>query len=72
MALKFVTKPTATLRAKSSDSDDIWQILGVTTGNFTPDNAAEQVNKLLFIGDRSIIADTNMKRTITEEVVNDG
>lgn len=72
MALEFWTKPTATLRIKSSDSDEMWTILGVTSGNTTPSNAANQVNKLLNIGGRSVVADLNMRRTVTEEVVDNG
>lgn len=70
MALGFNTKPVASLKAKQFDSTDMHTFNGVTTANITPENAAIQINKLLNIGGLSIVADENMSRIITEEVVN--
>lgn len=72
MALSFNTKPVATLKAKLSNSTSLISIPGVTTANTTPANAAAQVNKLLGIGGKAIVADTNMKRLPVEEVVDNG
>lgn len=72
MALSFYSKPTATLKAKLSNSTSLISIPGVTTANTTPANAAAQVNKLFGIAGKAIVADTNMTRTQTEEVVDNG
>lgn len=68
MALSFNFKPTATLKAKSANSTDMFTINGVTIANTTPENAAVQVNKILGIGGLSVVADTNMTRTQIQEV----
>ena len=68
MALAFNFKPTATLKAKSANSNDMVTFTGVTIANTTPDNAAAQVNKILDIGGKAIVADTNMTRTQIQEV----
>ena len=72
MALGFQSKPVATIKAKSAASTDMFTINGCTTGNTTPENAATQINKLLNVGGQAIVADTNMKRIQTEEVVDNG
>ena len=72
MALGFNSKPVATIKAKSATGSDMFTVSGCTTGNTTPENAATQINKLLNIGGQSIVADTNMKRIQTEEVVDNG
>ena len=70
MALAFNIKPVATLKGKSSQGDNI-SLPGVTTDNITPAQAAEQANKLLAIGGKNIVADTNMSRSQVEEVIDD-
>lgn len=45
-------------------------IPGVTSGTTTPANARNQINKLLAVVKRSI-AIAGMKRTLTEEAVNE-
>ena len=71
MAYSFNFKSVATLKAKSATSTDMFTFQGVTTANTTPANAAAQVNKLLSIVDKAVVADNNMTRTIVEESVDD-
>lgn len=66
MSLVFQTKPTATLKGKSSTGESI-SVTGITTASITPARAAEQANKLLGIGEKNIVADKNMTRVQTEE-----
>lgn len=70
MALAFNMKPVATLKGKSSNGDSI-SLAGITAGNITPAQAAAQANKLLAIGGKNIVADTNMSRSQFEEVIDD-
>ena len=72
MAWEFFTTPTATIKAKSANSTDIITIKGVTTASITPTAAAQQINKLLNIGGKAIVADSNMTRTQIEEAVDNG
>jgi len=67
MALAFNFKPVATLKAKSATSSDMVSINGITIASTTPENAAEQVNKILGVGGLSVVADTNMTRTQIQE-----
>lgn len=71
MALAFNNKPVATIKAKAADGTEIITISGVTTAATTPENAATQINKILDIGGRAIVADENMTRIRTEEAVNE-
>lgn len=70
MSLSFNTKPTATVKAKSTEGGFI-SMPGCTNGPTTPANAAAQMNKILDIGGKAVIADKSMTRTQTEEVVED-
>lgn len=70
MSLAFNTKPTATVKAKSTEGGFI-SMSGCTNGPTTPANAANQMNKILDIGGKAVVADKNMTRTQTEEVVED-
>ena len=69
MAFVFNQKPVATIKARSATSSDTYTINGVTTANTTPANAAEQINKLLAVGDQAIAGDEYMSRIYVEEVV---
>lgn len=69
MAFVFNQKPVATIKARSATSTDSYIINGVTTAATTPVNAAEQINKILDIGDQEIAADKYMSRGYSEEVV---
>lgn len=69
MALAFNFKPVATLKAQSATSTDMFTFAGVTTANTTPANAAAQVNKILAVVGKSVVADEKMTRTSTEEAV---
>ena len=71
MSFAFAFKPVATLKAKSATSTDMLTFHGVTTATTTPVNAATQVNKILEIMGKAVVADENMTRTITEESVDD-
>lgn len=68
MSLVFNIKPTATIKGKSSTGESI-TMAGITTANITPAFAAQQMNKLLDIGDKAIVADKNMTRVQTEEAI---
>lgn len=72
MALSFWSRPVAVIKGKCAQTGEFINIQGVTTANTTPANAKAQIDKLLGIGGQNIIADTNMTRTITEEVVDNG
>lgn len=69
MALAFENLVSATIKAKDATSTDMFTIPGVTVGSTTPANAAEQINKLLAIGNKAVVADVNMKRVITQEAI---
>lgn len=71
MAYIFNIKQCATLKGKSGTGDSL-SIPGVTTANITPQQAATQVNKILAIGGKTILADETMSRVQTEEVISDG
>ena len=66
----FQEKPQAKLTGKLADGDN-FSYAGVTTQETTPDNAAAQINKLLDIGGKEFIADSDTKRTITEEAIDE-
>ena len=61
-----------TLTALQLDDDVKWQIKNVTINDFTPTTAQVQVNKLFAIAGKAIRLDENMKRTTTEEAVENG
>lgn len=71
MALMFNTKPVATIKAKKTGSSDFISMGGCTTGSISPEVAAAQMNKILTVVGQSVVADLNMSRTQTEEVVDD-
>ncbi len=72
MAFTFASKPVATLKAKSADSNTTYSYGGINKDIDTPDNAAAQLNKILAIGGLSVVADENMKLISTKEAVNNG
>lgn len=70
MALTFYTKPVATIKARSPEGSYI-SVHGCTTGNITPAQAAVQINKILSIGGKSVVADLHMTRSQAEGVADD-
>lgn len=72
MAWEFFTTPTATVKAKSSNSTDIVTIKGVTTASISPTKAAQHINTLLGVAGKAIVVDSNMTRSQTEEAVDNG
>lgn len=70
MALTFNTKPVATIKARSTEGNYI-STPGVTTASITPAQAAAQINKILALGGKTIVADGNMTRSQFEEVIDD-
>ena len=70
MSLIFNPKPTATIKAKSVEGGFI-SMAGCTTDAITPAGAAAQMNKILAIGNKAVLADKSMTRTQSEEVVDD-
>lgn len=69
MAMVFQAPTVATIRAMSATSTKMFTIEGVTADTTTADNAATQINKLLAIGGKEIVADEHMYRTLKQEVV---
>lgn len=71
MALTFNTTPVATIKARSTEGNFI-STAGCTTSNtLTPAQAAVQINKILAIGGKAVVADSHMTRSQFEEVVDD-
>ena len=70
MALAFNTKPVATIKARSTEGNYI-SVTGCTTAEITPAYAADQINKILDIGGKAVVADSHMTRSQFEEVVSD-
>lgn len=68
MALAFQNKKTATLRAKSTTGLFI-NTAGVNPQETSPENFATQVNKILTIGGKAIVADTDMTLEIRKGAV---
>ena len=67
----FNIKQCATLKGRAVSGEAL-SIPGVTIANITPDQAAEQANKILALGGKAILADKQMSRIQTEEVIDDG
>lgn len=72
MALAFLSKPIATVKADLSTGNGQISIPGITTASTTPANLVTQINKLLNVAGKSIVANVNMTRTQQEEVVDNG
>ena len=71
MALTFNIKPVATIKARSTEGNFI-STAGCTNSNaLTPAQAAMQINKILQIGGKAVVADSNMTRSQFEEAVED-
>ena len=65
--MQFELNAQARISGKLTDGTNL-AYTGITTADsLTPNNAAVQLNKILGIGGKSIVADSNMKRTLTEE-----
>ncbi len=62
----FISRPTATIKANYSGQSGQLSVSGVTSGNTTLANAAQQINKILYIVNKGIVSD-GMTRTITQE-----
>ena len=59
MALTFTNRNTGTLRATGSTGGFI-TMPGVNPDDNSPTNLANQVNKILDIGNKAVVADTQM------------
>lgn len=71
MAYAFNEKPTATIKAKITGTQDSVSVPG-TNPTSTPENAKAQIDKVLaVVGGDSVTID-GMTRTRTSEVVNNG
>lgn len=68
MALVFQNKKTGTLRAKTT-TGTFFNAPGVNPNETSPENFATQVNKILTIGGKAIVADTDMTLEIKKGVV---
>lgn len=64
----FEEKETAKITAQLSGSTSTITIDGVTSGSTTPENAQAQINKILAIVGKSVVA-SKMKQIITREAV---
>ena len=64
----FTDKESAKIQAQFSGSTNTITIDGVTSGETTPENAQEQINKILNIVGKSVVA-TKMKQIITREAL---
>lgn len=64
----FETKTVAKIQASLGDNSSTITIDGVTAEDTTPENAKAQIDKILGIVGKSVLA-TNMKQIITKEAV---
>lgn len=71
MALVFQNKNVATLRAKSTEGNFI-SIPGVTPAESNPAEYPAQVNKILTLGGKAIVADLDMTVEMKKGVIDDG
>lgn len=70
MAWVLQTPQTATIRARINGTTDAMSVAGVTSGTTTVDNAITQLNKLVTISGKELVADATMTRTIKQEAIN--
>ncbi|MBD3878230.1 MAG: hypothetical protein SR1Q5_00890 [Quinella sp. 1Q5] len=68
MAFNFVLKKTATLTATLAGTTNQLKIPGCYSGETSADNAVAQVNKILAIGGKAIVADNKSKLTVEKGV----
>ncbi len=66
----FVEKEFAKLQAQLSGSTSTITIDGITSGATTPENAKEQVDKILNIVGKSVVT-AKMKQIITKEATSE-
>ncbi|MBQ6297422.1 MAG: hypothetical protein IJK81_06990 [Selenomonadaceae bacterium] len=71
MALVFQNRNVATLRAKSTEGNFI-NVPGVTPDETNPVNYPAQVNKILAVGGKAIVADLDMTVEMKKGVIDDG
>ena len=71
MAFVFQSKPVAQIKAQEFDSTKTFTINGVTKDVTTPDDAAEQINKLFGIAGLSVGA-SGMIHIEQKEAVDNG
>ena len=67
MAYSFTTTPTATVKAKSATSIDIYTIKGINSSLTSVDDTTSEINKILDIFGKQVVADENTTMTITKE-----
>lgn len=71
MALAFEAKKVGTLRAKGVDGKFV-NVAGVNPEESDPENYAGQVNKILSLGGKAIVADLDMTVETKKGVVDVG
>ncbi len=71
MALVFQNKSVATLRAKSVEGNFL-SVPGVTPDETNPAVYPAQVNKILSLGGKAIVADLDMSVELKKGVIDDG
>ena len=62
MSLVFNDKPITSIKAKTTDGT-YYTMAGCTDAIITPAAAAEQINKILAVAGKAVVADKNMTRT---------
>ena len=71
MAYVFQTTPTATVKAKSTVSTDMYSLKGINSSMSSATETATEINKLLAVFGKQIAADEYMTMTITKEAEDD-
>lgn len=71
MAYTFQSTPTATVKGKSADGKEDYTLKGINSSLSSATNTADEINKLLAVYGKTIVADENMKMTITKEAEDD-
>lgn len=72
MALVFKTKKVATAKLHEQGKTSFISTPGVTSEENSPDAYATQINKVLDIGGKTVVADAKMTVTQVREVVDNG
>lgn len=67
MAYEFKTTPTATVKGKSTTSNDEYTLKGINSSVTSATDTATEINKLLAVYGKEIAGDENMKLTIVKE-----
>lgn len=71
MAYSFQTTPTATVKGKAPNSEDTYSLKGINSSLSSATDAATEINKLLAVYGKSIVANDAMTMTITKDAEED-